>query len=166
MLEERGHKFVWYADGCNIYIKSLRAACLVMEGCVKFLEGKLKLKVNRNKSAAGSPMRLKFLGFSLYWRKEGGRIRVHEKPLKRLVERLKALDQPETKGDGILEELTVLIQGWLGYYRIADIKTCLKRLGEWLRRRIRQIYWKRCKRVRTRYENLIHLGVSHEQAYQ
>jgi retron-type reverse transcriptase len=65
MLKERGYKFVRYADGCNICVKSRRAAERVMEGCVKFLEGKLKLKVNRKKSAVGSPLKLKFLGFSL-----------------------------------------------------------------------------------------------------
>ena len=168
MLEARGHKFVRYADDCNIYVKSLRAAGRVMEGCVKFLEGKLKLKVNRNKSAVGSPLKLKFLGFSLYRSKEGIRIRVHEKPLKRLVERLKALTSRKRSGtiEGILRELTVLLQGWLGYYRIADIKMYLKRLSEWLRRRIRQIYWKRWKRVRTRIVNLIRLGIHQEQAIQ
>jgi retron-type reverse transcriptase len=72
MLEERGHTFVRYADDRNIYVKSRRAAERVMEGCVKFLEGKLKLKVNRKKSAVGSPLQLKFLGFSLYRSKEGG----------------------------------------------------------------------------------------------
>jgi group II intron reverse transcriptase/maturase len=168
MLEERGHKFVRYADDCNIYVKSRRAAERVMEGCVKFLEGKLKLKVNRKKSAVGSPLKLKFLGFSLYWSKEGVRIRVHEKPLKRLVERLKALTSRKRSGtmEGILRELASLLQGWLGYYSIADIKTYLKRLSEWLRRRIRQIYWKRWKRVRTRIVNLIRLGISQEQAIQ
>jgi group II intron reverse transcriptase/maturase len=98
MLEDRGHKFVRYADDCNIYVKSLRAACRVMEGCVRFLEGKLKLKVNRKKSAVGSPLKLKFLGFSLYRSKEGVRIRVHEKPLKRLVERLKTLTSRKRSG--------------------------------------------------------------------
>jgi group II intron reverse transcriptase/maturase len=168
MLEERGHKFVRYADDCNIYVKSLRAAGRVMEGCVKFLEGKLKLKVNRKKSAVGSPVKLKFLGFSLYRSKEGVRIRAHEKALKGLVERLKTLTSRKRSGamEWILRELTVLLQGWLGYYSIADIKKYLKRLGEWLRRRVRQIYWKRWKRVRTRIENLIRLGVNLEQAFQ
>jgi retron-type reverse transcriptase len=73
MLEERGHKFVRYADDCNIYVKSRRAAERVMDGCIRFLEGKLKLKMNRKKSAAGSPVKLKFLGFSLYRSKEGVR---------------------------------------------------------------------------------------------
>ena len=168
MLEKRGHKFVRYADDCNIYVKSLRAAERVMEWCIKFLEGKLKLKVNQKKSATGSPLKLKFLGFSLYRRKREIRIRIHEKPLKRLKERLKATTSRKRGGkvEQIMEELTKLINGWLGYYSIADIKTYLQRISEWLRRRIRQICWKRWKRVRTRYENLIRLGAPRERARQ
>jgi hypothetical protein len=173
MLEERGHKFVryaaylWYAD-CNIYVKSPRAAERVMEGCIQFLEGKLKLKVNRKKSTSGSPTKLKFLGFSIYRSKEGIRIRVHEKTLKRLKERLKAMTSRKRGGkvEVILEEITRLMNGWLGYYRIAEIKAYVQRISEWLRRRIRQIYWKRWKRVRTRYENLIQLGVPRDKAWQ
>jgi group II intron reverse transcriptase/maturase len=167
MLEERGHKFVRYADDCNIYVKSRRAAERVMEGCVRFLEGKLKLKVNRKKSAVGSPLELKFLGFSLYRSKEGVRIRIHEKPLKRLMDRLKALTSRKRGGKmgRILEELTQLLIGWLGYYSIADLKAHVQRISGWLKRRIRQMYWKRWKRARTRYENLIQLGIPKDQAW-
>jgi len=168
MLEERGHKFMRYADDCNIYIKSPRAAERVMAGCIKYLEGKLKLKVNLKKSTTGSPKELKFLGFSLYRLKGRTGIRIHEKSLKRLKDRLRALTSRKRGGaiERILEEITKLINGWLGYYRIADIKTHLERISEWLRRRIRQIYWKRWKRVRTRYENLIRLGATQEMAWQ
>jgi len=168
MLEERGHKFVRYADDCNIYVKSARAAERVMEGCIRFLEGKLKLKVNRKKSATGNPTKLKFLGCSLYYRKKEIGIRVHEKPLKRLKERLKAITSRKRSGtiEQILAEIIRLINGWLGYYRLADIKTYLQDISEWLRRRIRQLYWKRWKRVRTRYENLISLGVPQDKAWQ
>jgi len=168
MLEERGHKFVRYADDCNIYVKSTRAAERVMEGCIKFLEGKLKLKVNRKKSATGNPTKLKFLGFSLYQWKEKIGIRVHEKPLKRLKERLKAITSRKRGGtiEQILAEITRLMNGWLGYYRLADIKKYLQEISEWLRRRIRQLYWKRWKRVRTRYENLIALGIPQNKAWQ
>jgi hypothetical protein len=166
MLEERGHKFVRYADDGNIYVKSPRAAERVMEGCIKFLEGKLKLKVNRKKSAAGSPAKLKFLGFSLrQWEKKIG-IRVHEKPLKRLKERLKAMTSRKRSGtiEQILAEITKLMNGWLGYYRLADMKNYLEKISNWLKRRIRQLYWKRWKRRRTRYENLIRLGTSPNMA--
>jgi group II intron reverse transcriptase/maturase len=168
LLEERGHKFVRYADDCNIYVKSPRAAERVMEGCIKFLEKKLKLKVNRKKSGIGSPKKLKFLGFSLYQWKKQIRIRVHEKPLERLKARLKALTSRKRGGstEQILAEIRRLLNGWLGYYRIADMKKYLEGISEWLRRRIRQLYWKRWKRVRTRYENLIRLGVTGNKAWQ
>jgi len=168
MLEERGHKFVRYADDCNIYVKSPRAAERVMEGCIKFLEGKLRLKVNRKKSATGSPKKLKFLGFSLYEMKGKVRIRVHEKPLDRFKEKLKAMTSRKRGGkiEQILVEITRYINGWLGYYRIADIQKFLQRVSEWLRRRFRQLYWKRWKRIRTRFENLIQLGVPRNKAWQ
>jgi len=168
MLEERGHKFVRYADDCNIYVKSQRAAERVMEGCITYLEGKLKLKVNRKKSATGSPAKLKFLGFSLYRLKGKIGIRVHEKPLERFKERLKALTSRKRGGkiQQILEELIRYTNGWLAYYRIADIRKMLQTISEWLRRRMRQLYWKRWKRIRTRYENLIELGASRNKAWQ
>ncbi|MFP3091569.1 hypothetical protein LQZ21_14725, partial [Treponema sp. TIM-1] len=168
MLEERGQKFVRYADDCNIYVRSIRAAGRVMESCTKFLEGKLRLKVNRKKSTTGSPTKLKFLGFSLYRRKDGVGIRVHEKPLKRLTDRLRGLTSRKRGGkmERILEEISRLLIGWLGYYSIVDLKGHLVRIGGWIRRRIRQMYWKRWKRARTRCENLIQLGISPEQAWQ
>jgi group II intron reverse transcriptase/maturase len=168
MLEERGHKFVRYADDCNIYVKSPRAAERVMEGCIKYLEEKLKLKVNRKKSTTGNPTKLKFLGFSLYRWKERIGIRAHEKSLKRLKERLKAITSRKRSGtiERLLQEITRLMNGWLGYYRIADVKKYLQGISEWLRRRIRQLYWKRWKRVKTRYENLIQLGVPRNKAWQ
>ena len=168
MLEERGHKFVRYADDCNIYVKSPRAAERVMESCIKFLEKKLKLKVNRKKSSTGSPKELKFLGFSLYQWKDAVGIRVHEKPLKRLKERLKVITSRKRGGsiEQILTEITRLMNGWLAYYRIADMKKFLQGICEWLRRRLRQIYWKRWKRIRTRHDNLTQLGVPSPKAWQ
>jgi group II intron reverse transcriptase/maturase len=168
MLDERGHKFVRYADDCNIYVKSPRAAERVMESCAQFLEKKLKLKVNRKKSSTGSPTKLKFLGFRLSQRKEGTRIAAHEKSLERLKERLKAMTSRKRGGtvERILGEITRLINGWLGYYRIADMREYLQKVSGWLRRRIRQIFWKRWKRPRTRYENLLRLGVPRDRAWQ
>ena len=168
MLEERGHKFVRYADDCNIYVKSLRAAGRVMEGCIKFLEGKLRLKVNRKKSATGSPTKMKFLGFSLYRVNGKIGIRVHEKPLERFKKRLKAITSRKSGGkiEQIMGELIRYINGWLAYYRIADMQKFIQTINEWLRRRIRQLYWKRWKKVRTRFENLIKLGVPRNKAWQ
>jgi len=168
MLEKRGHKFVRYADDCNVYVKSQRAAERVMEGCIKFLEDKLKLKVNLKKSATGSPTELKFLGFSLCKRKEEVGIQVHEKPLLRFKERLKAITSRRRGGriEQILEELGRLINGWLGYYCIADIQKELEWISGWLRRRLRQLYWKRWKLVKARRENLIKLGIPRDRAWR
>jgi hypothetical protein len=106
--------------------------------------------------------------FAVHKREICESIRVHEKSLKRLKEKLKAMTSRKRSGtiEKILEEITRLINGWLGYYRIADIKAYLGRISEWLRRPIRQICWKRWKRVRTRYENLIRLGVPRDTACQ
>jgi group II intron reverse transcriptase/maturase len=168
MLEERGHKFVRYADDCNIYVKSPRAAERVMESCAQFLEKKLKLKVNRKKSTTGSPKKLKFLGFSLYQMMGRIGIRVHEKPLERLKVRLKELTSRKRGGsiEQILAEIKRLLNGWIGYYRIADMKKYLQGISEWLRRRMRQLYWKRWKRIKTRLDNLIQLGVPRNKAWQ
>ena len=168
MLEERGHKFVRYADDCNIYVKSLRAAGRVMEGRIKYLEGKLRLKVNRKKSTAGSPAKLKFPGFSLYGINGKTGIRVHGKPLERFRKRLKAITGRKRGGKigRIPRGLIRYINGRLAYYRIADIRSILQTNNEWLRRRIRQFYWKRRKKVRTRFENLIKLGVPGDKAWQ
>jgi group II intron reverse transcriptase/maturase len=168
MLEARGHKFVRYADDCNIYVKSPRAAERVLSSCTKYLEGKLKLKVNSKKSSTDRPTKAKFLGFSLYrWGKEVG-IRVHEKALNRLKDRLKEMTSRSRDGriEQILNELTKLINGWLGYYRIADMKKYLQRISEWLRRRIRQLHWKRWKRIRTKHDNLIRFGVPEGKAWE
>ena len=126
------------------------------------------MKVNRKKSSTGSPTKLKFLGFSLYLQKGKTRIRIHEKSLQRLKDRLKEMTNRNRGGtiQRILEEITRMINGWIGYYQIADMKTYLERISEWLRRRIRQLYWKRWKRAYTRYKNLIQLGVPRETAWR
>src|SRR5215469_6905813 len=168
MLEARGHKFVRYADDCNIYVKSPRAAERVMAGCIKFLEGKLKLQVNHKKSSTGSPLELKFLGFTLYKRNGAIGITAHEKTLKRLKGKLKELTSRKRMGkiEQIIKEITRYMNGWLGYYCAAEIQKHLERISAWLRRRLRQLYWKRWKLVRTRLANLIKLGVPRDKAWQ
>ena len=168
-LEARGHKFVRYADDCNIYVKSHRAAERVMESCKQYLEGKLKLKVNQRKSEVGSPTRRKFLGFSLYRTKGKPGIRIHEKPLERFKERIRKITsrrRGHVPMEQLLEELRRYITGWLGYYALADMRSHIQRLNEWIRRRIRQIFWKRWKRIRTRHDNLVALGIADSKAWE
>lgn len=167
MLESRGHKFVRYADDCNIYVKSRRAAERVMESCTGYLEGKLKLKVNREKSQTGSPLQLKFLGFSLCKIGKRTGIRPHAKSLKRFKDRIRELtSRKQAKPiEQIVRNLRTYTTGWLGYYAVADMKTRMNDLNEWTRRRIRQIFWKQWKRIRTKQGNLVRLGIAKDKAW-
>jgi len=168
MLESRGHKFVRYADDCNIYVKSCRAAERVMESCTKYLERKLKLKVNREKSKTGSPLKLKFLGFSMYMVNSKSGIRPHEKSLKKFKETVRKLtSRKQCKPiDVILANLKRYTTGWLGYYAIADMKTRVQALSEWIRRRIRQIHWKQWKKIKAKHVNLKRLGIPDDKAWE
>ena len=168
LLESRGHKFVRYADDCNIYVKSRRAAMRVMKSCVKFLEGKLKLKVNQKKSQVGSPLKLKFLGFTLYKRDTKTGIKPHSKSIKRFKDKIRELTSRKQarKVEDILKRLKRYTTGWLGYYSIAEMEREIKSLNQWLRRRIRQIYWKQWKKIRTKCANLIKLGISSDNAWR
>ncbi|MEF2920744.1 MAG: group II intron reverse transcriptase/maturase [Acutalibacteraceae bacterium] len=129
MLESRGHRFVRYADDCNIYVKSRRAAERVMTNCVKFLEGKLKLKVNQQKSKVGSPLKLKFLGFSLYKTGNKAGIRPHGKSIKRFKDKIRELTSRKQARsvELILKRVKKYTTGWLGYYSIADMESKIKR---------------------------------------
>jgi len=168
MLESRGHKFVRYADDCNIYVKSRRAAERVMESCAMYLEGELKLTVNREKSQTGSPLRLKFLGFSLYKMKGKTGIRPHQVSLKRFKEKIRELTSRKQARpvEQILNRIMQYTRGWLGYYAIADMTSRIKELNEWTRRRIRQIYWKQWKKTSARFENLKKLGIDRRKAWE
>jgi group II intron reverse transcriptase/maturase len=168
LLEQRGHKFVRYADDCNIYVKSQRAAERVMESSVQYLEGKLKLTVNRKKSRTGSPLRLKFLGFSLYKTGRGIGIRPHQKSLDRFKKKVRRITK-RNRGrsiEQVLHELKVYTTGWLGYYSAASMGKRIHALNQWVRRRIRMYIWKQWKRVSGRFENLKRLGIRKDQAWQ
>jgi len=139
-----------------------------MASCVSYLEGKLRLRVNREKSCIGSPTKLKFPGFSLYAANGKVGIRVHPKSLKRFKDNIRSLTGRK-HGRSITNTLLILRRyttGWLGYYSIADMRNYMQDISEWTRRRIRQIYWKHWKRVRTRQENLVKLGIDKNQAWQ
>jgi group II intron reverse transcriptase/maturase len=168
MLEDRGHKFVRYADDINIYVKSQRAAERVMRSCTKYLEDKLKLKLNSEKSRTGSPLKLKFLGFSLCKIGKETGIRPHAKTIKRFKDKVRELTSRKQgiSIESILINLKKYTTGWLGYYSIANMKRIIKTLNEWIRRRIRQIFWKQWKKVKARYENLARLGIPKRKAWE
>lgn len=168
-LERRGHKFVRYADDVNIYVKSRRAAERVLASSRKYLETKLKLKVNESKSKVGSPLKLKFLGFALRSTTRGqAGIRIHEKSIDRFKNKVRELtrrNQSKSVGE-MLMKLRQYTIGWLGYYAIADMKSFMKSSSEWIRRKIRTYVWKQWKRVRTKYERLQELGIPKGKAWE
>lgn len=167
-LTKSGLKFCRYADDCNIYVKSKKAAERIMASVTRFLEEELKLKVNKGKSAVDRPWRPKFLGFSFYMKKGEAKIRVHPKSIKKLKEKLKAVTGRSNamRMDERIVRLKQIITGWVNYYRIADMVKMAREIDEWLRRRVRMCYWKRWKKIKTRHDNLVKLGINNRKAWE
>jgi group II intron reverse transcriptase/maturase len=168
LLESRGHKFVRYADDCNIYVKSQRATERVLTSCTNYLERKLKLKVNQEKSRTGSPLELKFLGFTLYKMGEVAGIQPHAKTIKRFKDKIRELTSRKLGKSisFILSDLKKYITGWLGYYSIVNSRWIIESLNGWIRRRIRQLHWKQWKKIPARFDNLKRLGIPVDKAWQ
>lgn len=167
-LEKRELKFSRYADDCNIYVKTKKAALRVMGSVSKFLEKDLKLKVNREKSEVDRPWKLKYLGYTFYRRKGEMGMRVHPKSINRLKEKLKAVT---SRSNAMSMEqralkLKQIIVGWVNYFRLADMKSTLMKVDEWLRRRLRMCYWKQWKKIKTKYGNLLRLGIDNGKAWE
>lgn len=163
-LESRGHRFVRYADDCNIYVRSARAGIRVLASLTRYLERKLKLSVNEAKSAVDRPWRRTFLGFSFTWRPPNRRT-VSVKALKNFKEQVRSLTQ-RTRGvslSTLVRELRDYMRGWSGCFGFAEAKASFKELDSWIRRRLRCYLWKQWGR--RRYRELIKRGVSRELAW-
>jgi len=164
-LEKRGHKFVRYADDCNIYVKSRRAGERVMKSVKDFVEGRLKLRVNQSKSAVDRPWKRKFLGFSFTSGKEP-KIRLAPKTVKRFKDTVR---QKTRRNRGIsleerIEALNKYLRGWIGYFKLAETPSVLKSLERWIRRRLRACLLKQWKRPRTKRKRLVALGIPEDWA--
>ena len=165
-LEKRGHRFCRYADDCNIYVKSKRAGERVMENITSFIEGKLKLKVNINKSAVERPWKRKFLGFTLGIMFGKAYSSISKQSLKKHKDKLREIlsrSNPMTLEQRIIKLNQVNI-GWINYYGIAKCKGIAVQLDKWIKLRLRMCIWKQWKKVKTRYKNLKKLGLNHYQA--
>ncbi len=166
-LEKRGHRFVRYADDCNIYVRSQKAGERVMAGIEKFLAQRLKLKVNKAKSAVAKPNVRKFLGFSFTGGKEPRR-RIAPQAIARFKARVRELTR-RTGGRSLVQiakELSVYLVGWRGYFGFCQTPSVLRALDEWIRRRLRAIAWDQWKRGRNRFAELRRRGVGRELAAQ
>src|SRR6266850_132677 len=166
-LEKRGHRFVRYADDCNIYVRSQRAGERVLASIEKFLVKRLKLKINKAKSAVAKPSVRKFLSFSFTSGKEPRR-RIAPQAIARFKAKVRELTR-RTRGASLLQivkELSVYLVGWRGYFGFCQTPSVLRTLDEWTRRRLRAIAWKQWRRGRTRYAELRRCGVGRDLAAQ
>jgi RNA-directed DNA polymerase len=166
-LEKRGHRFVRYVDDCNIYVRSQKAGERVLAGIEKFLEKRLKLKVNKAKSAVAKPNVRKFLGFSFTGGKQPRR-RIAPQALARFKARVRELTR-RTRGRSlaqVVKELSIYLIGWRGYFGFCQTPSVLRALDEWTRRRLRTIAWKQWKRGSTRFAELRRCGVGRDLAAQ
>lgn len=165
-LERRGHSFCRYADDCNIYVSSRKAGIRVMNSVTKFLEEKLKLQVNTSKSAVDRPWKRSFLGYTMTWHKEP-RLKVSPESVKRLKSKLKAAFR-QGKGRNLysfIEELKPLLQGWINYFCLAEVKNIFEKLDSWIRRHLRCIIWRQWKRPATRKRKLMKRGLTEKHAW-
>ena len=166
-LEKRGHRFVRYADDCNIYVRSQRAGERVMAGIERFLEKRLKLKVNKAKSAVAKPSVRKFLGFSFTGGNEPRR-RIAPQAIARFKAKVRELTR-RTCGKSLTQvakELSTYLVGWRGYFGFCQTPSVLHKLDKWIRRRLRAIAWKQWKHGPARFAELRRRGVGRDLAAQ
>lgn len=165
-LEKRGHKFVRYADDCNVYVRTRKAGDRVLGSLEAFLSGKLNLKVNRDKSGVTRPWKSKFLGYSVTHHK-APKLKVSEKSVKRLKDKLRPILR-SARGrslPSVCRKLAPVLRGWAAYYRLSEVKSALETLDQWIRRKLRVIVWRQWKRPRTRAARLMEAGLDRERAH-
>ncbi|RLD68980.1 MAG: hypothetical protein DRI95_01425 [Bacteroidetes bacterium] len=167
-LTSRGHRFVRYADDLVIFCKSKRAGERILKSLTTFIEDRLFLKVNREKTSVVYFNRIKFLGYSFYKTKGETRFRIHPKSVLKMRSKIRELTK-RSNGWGKerrKRQLSYFIKGWISYYKYVDMKSLMNNTDEWYRRRLRMIIWKQWKRIRTRGRNLIKLGINKYKAWE
>ena len=165
-LGRRGHRFVRYADDLMVYVASERAGQRVMESITQYVEQRLKLRVNGDKSAVDRATRRPFLGFAFFTRDGQVKVRLDPKARQRAKERIRKLTARNwgVSMDRRIRELNRFTVGWTNYFALAETPSVFDELDEWLRRRLRQVRWKEWKRLRTRWRNLRALGIPERAA--
>lgn len=166
-LEKRGHRFCRYADDCNIYVGSYRTGQRIMRGITAFLEQRLKLKVNADKSAVARPWERKFLGYSMTWHRKP-KLKIAPQSRKRITEKIR-LALRRGRGQSmqqVIKALHPVLRGWMAYFRLTEVKNVLEELDGWLRHTLRTLLWRRWKRSYTRARNLMKAGLDKERAWQ
>ena len=167
-LERRGHRFVRYADDCMIFCKSRKSAERTLKNIIPFIEQKLFLKVNRKKTEVAYISNVKYLGYTFYRCKGKCRFRVHPKSVAKMRNKIRELTD-RNRGISNAErekKYQEYVRGWVNYFKLADMRKLLIETDKWARRRIRAVYWKQWKRVRTRYRILRKLKLEHWRAME
>jgi len=164
-LERRGHRFVRYADDCNVYVRSKAAGERVLASLERFLRTRLRLRVNRDKSCVARPWSRKFLGYSVTWDR-ATRLRVAPAAVQRLKTKLRGV---LSRGRGqrladIVKELNLATRGWVVYFRLSEVQASFEDLDKWLRRKLRCVVWRQWKRPRTRHRELRRHGLDEARA--
>jgi group II intron reverse transcriptase/maturase len=164
-LERRGHRFVRYADDCNVYVRSKAAGERVLVSVARFLAKRLRLRINHEKSCVARPWLRKFLGYTVTWDR-AARLRVSPTAVNRLKTKLRAV---LARGRGRrladpVQDLNLATRGWVAYFRLADVKACFESIDQWLRRKLRGIQWRQWKRPRTRLRELRRCGLDEARA--
>lgn len=159
-LERRGHRFCRYADDANVYVRSKQAGLRVMASLTRFLEDRLRLKVNRAKSVVDRPWNCTFLGYTVTKNLQP-RLKPAPKSVNRAKDRIRQITQ---KGRGrnirvVIEEINRFTRGWAGYFRLSSVKAPFDMLDQWIRRRLRKILWEQWRKPKTRCRKLIALGL-------
>lgn len=165
-LTRRGHRFVRYADDCMIFCRSRKSAERILENIVPYIERKLFLKVNRDKTEVAHISKVKYLGYVFYRYRGRCRFRVHPKSIAKMKNKVRELTARSNGwgNDYRALKLTQFVRGWVNYFTLADMKHLLRETDEWLRHKIRTIYWKQWKKTKTKFINLKKLGVVEEKA--
>jgi RNA-directed DNA polymerase len=166
-LEERGHSFVRYADDCNIYVNTRKAGHRVMNSLTSFIEGKLRLKVNRMKSAVDRPWKRKFLGFSFTFHQEP-KIWIAKESVKRMKNKIRDITSRKKPYpmEYRIEKLNQYLMGSCGYFALADMPIVFNEFDSWIRRRLRMCMWKNWKNPKAKIRKLISLGVPPGKVYE
>ena len=166
-LERRGHRFCRYADDRNIYVGSQRSGQRVMTAITAFLERRLKLKVNAEKSAVARPWQRKFLGYSMTWHRQP-KLKIAPSSRERFAEKVrKALKAARGRSlKPVIEQLNPQLRGWVVYFRLTEVKGVLEELDGWIRHKLRTLLWRQWKRNHTRAQNLMRAGLQETRAWQ
>mgnify|MGYP003489039250 FL=1 len=166
-LERRGHRFVRYADDANIYVRSPRAGERVMRSVERFLNQRLKLTLNRDKSRVARSWMCDYLGYGMSWHQQP-RLRVATMSLRRLRDRLRELllRARGHKMANVIERINPVLRGWAGYFKLSQSKRPLEELDGWVRHKLRCVVWRQWKRPSTRARNLIRLGLNEVRAWK